>query len=93
MSDMKTYEYIWLDGYTPEPFMRSKVNAPPKTISKIYSIQKQNFVNPSKIDEKNLFIFENNLSFELSEFKNIPFQKVFLINNKNENREDRKSVV
>ncbi len=62
-------------------------NALPKTISKIYSIQKQNFVNPSKIDEKNLFIFENNLSFELSEFKNIPFQKVFLINNKNENRE------
>ncbi len=62
-------------------------NALPKTISKIYSIQKHNFVNPSKIDEKNLFIFENNLSFELSEFKNIPFQKVFLINNKNENRE------
>ena len=62
-------------------------NALPKTISKIYSIQKQNFINPSKIDEKNLFIFENNLSFELSEFKNIPFQKVFLINNKNENRE------
>ena len=27
MSDMKTYEYIWLDGYTPEPFMRSKVKA------------------------------------------------------------------
>ena len=27
MTDMKTYEYIWLDGYTPEPFMRSKVKA------------------------------------------------------------------
>ena len=27
MSDMNTYEYIWLDGYTPEPFMRSKVKA------------------------------------------------------------------
>ena len=27
MSDMKTYEYIWLDGYEPEPFMRSKVKA------------------------------------------------------------------
>ena len=24
---MKTYEYIWLDGYEPEPFMRSKVKA------------------------------------------------------------------
>ena len=27
MSDYKTYEYIWLDGYKPEPFMRSKVKA------------------------------------------------------------------
>ena len=24
---MKTYEYIWLDGYQPEPMMRSKVKA------------------------------------------------------------------
>ena len=24
---MKTYEYIWLDGYKPEPMMRSKVKA------------------------------------------------------------------
>ena len=27
MSGIKTYEYIWLDGYKPEPFMRSKVKA------------------------------------------------------------------
>ena len=27
MSKYKTYEYIWLDGYQPEPFMRSKVKA------------------------------------------------------------------
>ena len=27
MSDFKTYEYIWLDGYTPEANMRSKVKA------------------------------------------------------------------
>ena len=26
MSDMKTYEYIWLDGYTPEP-LRSGAKA------------------------------------------------------------------
>ena len=24
---MNTFEYIWLDGYQPEPFMRSKVKA------------------------------------------------------------------
>ena len=27
MADYKTYEYIWLDGYKPEPSMRSKVKA------------------------------------------------------------------
>ena len=27
MSDYKTYEYIWLDGYKPEANMRSKVKA------------------------------------------------------------------
>ena len=27
MADFKTYEYIWLDGYTPEANMRSKVKA------------------------------------------------------------------
>ena len=27
MTDFKTYEYIWLDGYTPEANMRSKVKA------------------------------------------------------------------
>ena len=25
MSEFKTYEYVWLDGYKPEPSMRSKV--------------------------------------------------------------------
>ena len=29
---MKTYEYIWLDGYTPEANMRSKVKATDETI-------------------------------------------------------------
>ena len=27
MSDMKTYEYVWLDGFKPEPSLRSKVKA------------------------------------------------------------------
>ena len=27
MTDIKTYEYIWLDGYKPEPSMRSKIKA------------------------------------------------------------------
>ena len=31
MASTKTYEYIWLDGYKPEPFMRSKVKATDET--------------------------------------------------------------
>ena len=38
------------------------------------------------IEEKNLLIFENNLSFEISDFKNHKFKKIFLISNNNENK-------
>ena len=37
MSSMKTYEYIWLDGYTPEPNMRSKVKATEEDIAPDWS--------------------------------------------------------
>ena len=37
MSDIKTYEYIWLDGYKPEPFMRSKVKATSETTAPDWS--------------------------------------------------------
>ena len=61
-------------------------NAPPKTNNKVYSALKLNFNNPQNFEEKNLLIFENNLSFEISEFNNQKFKKIFLISNKNENR-------
>ena len=31
MSKIKTYEYIWLDGYKPEPSLRSKIKATAET--------------------------------------------------------------
>ena len=34
----------------------------------------------------NLLIFENNLSFEISDFNNQKFKNIFLISNKNDNR-------
>ena len=61
-------------------------NAAPKTNNKVYSALKLNFNNPQNFEEKNLLIFENNLSFEISEFNNQKFKKIFLISNKNENR-------
>ena len=61
-------------------------NAPPKTSNKTYAASKLEFNNPQNLEEKNLLIFENNLSFEISDFKDQKFKKVFLISNKNENR-------
>ncbi len=58
-------------------------NAPPKVSEKTYSIIKQDFNNPQNIEDKNLLIFENNLSFEITDFQNKKFKKIYLISNKN----------
>ena len=60
-------------------------NATPKISKKNYSIMKQDF-NNKNIDDRNLLIFENNLSFETTDFQNDKFKKIYLISNKNENR-------
>ena len=60
-------------------------NAPPKVSEKTYSIVKQDF-NNTNIDDRNLLIFENNLSFETSDFQNNEFKKIYIISNKNETR-------
>ena len=61
-------------------------NAPPIISEKTYSIIKQDFNNPQNIEDKNLLIFENNLSFENTDFQTNKFKKIYLISNKNENR-------
>ncbi len=61
-------------------------NAPPKISRKTYSIIKQDFNNPQNIEDKSLLIFENNLAFEITDFQNNKFKKIYLISNKNENR-------
>ena len=61
-------------------------NAPPIISEKTYSIIKQDFNNPQNIEDKNLLIFENNLSFEITDFQSNRFKKIYLISNKNENR-------
>ena len=61
-------------------------NAPPKISEKTYSIIKQDFNNPQNLEEKNLIIFENNLSFEITDFQDNKFKKIYLISNKNENK-------
>ena len=60
-------------------------NAPPKVSEKSYSIVKNDF-SSKNMEDKNLLIFENNLSFETTDFQNNKFEKIYIISNKNENR-------
>ncbi len=62
-------------------------NALPKISDKSYPIVKKDYSNPTKIEEKNLLIFENSLSFENTNFSKEKFKKIYLVSNKNENRE------
>ena len=62
-------------------------NALPKISRNTYSAVIKGFNNPKKIEDKNLIIFENNISFELTDFKDQKFKKIYLVSNKNENRE------
>jgi len=74
--------------FTNNRFQNIKLNEEAKPIfsDKIYSVTDRNFDNPKILEEKTLLIFENNLSFEISDFKNQKFKKIILISNKNENR-------
>ncbi|WP_440924285.1 FAD-binding domain-containing protein [Candidatus Pelagibacter sp.] len=73
--------------FTNNRFNNIKLNetAPPKVSEKTYSIVKQDFSNKN-MDDENLFIFENSLSFETTDFQNHKFKKIYIISNKNENR-------
>jgi hypothetical protein len=74
--------------FTNNRFQNIKLNenAPPKISEKTYTLAKKEFNNPQNVEEKNLLIFENNLSFEISDFKENKFEKIYIISNKNENR-------
>ncbi len=74
--------------FTNNRFQNIKLNenAPPKVSEKSYQIIKQDFNNSQNIEDKNLLIFENNLSFEITDFRDNKFKKIYLVSNSNENR-------
>ncbi len=74
--------------FTNNRFQNIKLNenAPPKISEKSYSIINKDFSNPQNIEEKNLLIFDNNLSFEITDFKDNNFKKIYIISIKNEDR-------
>ena len=74
--------------FTNNRFQNIKLNenAAPKVSEKSYNIVEQNFTNPQNVEEKNLLVFENSLSFEITDFKDKNFKKIYLVSNKNDNR-------
>ncbi|MDC0419214.1 DNA photolyase [Candidatus Pelagibacter sp.] len=56
-------------------------NASPIFSDKTYSIGKKNFLNSEISEDKILLIFENNMTFEFSDFKEHKFKKILLISN------------
>ena len=74
--------------FTNNRFQNIKLNenAPPKISEKTYSIIRQDFSNPQDIERKNIVVFENNLSFEITDFKENNFKKIYIISIKNKDR-------
>ena len=75
--------------FTNNRFQNIKLNenAPPKLADKTYSIIKNDFINPTINEDKTLIIFENSLSFEISNLKQFKFNKIILVVNSNEFRQ------
>ncbi len=75
--------------FTNNRFQNIKLNenAPPKMADKTYSIIKNDFINPTINEDKTLIIFENSLSFEISNLKKFKFNKIILAVNSNEFRQ------
>jgi deoxyribodipyrimidine photo-lyase len=73
--------------FTNNRYEKIKLNesAKPKVSNKIYSILKSDFLSSKITDEKILLIFDNNLSFEFSDFKDKKFNKILIVDS-NESR-------
>ena len=74
--------------FTNSRFQNIKINeeAAPKIAKKNYSIIKKTFTNPHLLEDRTLLVFDNNLSMELTDFKNHNFKKILIVSNTNETR-------
>ena len=52
-----------------------------------YSIKNNSFINTKILNDHDLLIFENNLSFEQSDFKDQSFKNIYFVINENETRQ------
>ena len=74
--------------FTNNRFQNIKLNenARPILSEKTYSINNKDFTNFEILENKILLIFENNLSFEITDFKDNKFKKILLVDHKNNYR-------
>ena len=72
-----------INKFTNNRFKNIKLNenAPSIFSDKTYSINKKDFLNPEILENQTLLIFENNMTFEFSDFKEHKFKKILLISN------------
>ena len=49
------------------------------SVIKLISINKKDFLNSKILEDKTLLIFENNMTFEFSDFKEHKFKKILLV--------------
>ncbi|MDC1273134.1 DNA photolyase [Pelagibacteraceae bacterium] len=77
-----------INKFTNNRFKNIKLNENTSPIfsDKTYSINKKDFLNSEILEGKTLLIFENNMAFEFSDFKEHKFKKALLVSNSNENR-------
>ncbi|MDB2693395.1 DNA photolyase [Candidatus Pelagibacter bacterium] len=73
-----------INKFTNNRFKNIKLNENAKPISndKIYSVINKGFKNSEILENKTLLIFENNMTFEFSDFKEHKFKKILLVLNK-----------
>ena len=72
-----------INKFTNNRFKNIKLNenASPIFSGKTYSIKKNDFLNFEILKDKTLLIFENNMTFEFSDFKEHKFKKILLVSN------------
>ena len=76
-----------INKFTNNRFQNIKLNenTPPIFSDKTYPVNKKDFLNSEILEDQTLLIFENNMTFEFSDFKEHKFEKILLVLN-NTNR-------
>ena len=72
-----------INKFTNNRFQNIKLNenATPIFSDKTYPVNKKDFLNSEILEDQTLLIFENNMTFEFSDFKEYKFKKILLVLN------------